>query len=201
MRRFLAGFPLCFALAAATLLATDRDAPSTRTITVLLQFEQPHSAQSLAGMKRELGHVLRDSGLHFQWRLLSDIKSEDQFEDLIVVKMKGQCRMTPVPALFDERGPLAYTHVSDGQVLPFSEVACDRIRVSIQSAMHGGDYQRGDELMGRALGRVLAHEVYHILAKTQGHGEHGVARDCLTARQLIADALAIEAKDLARMRR
>lgn len=41
--------------------------------------------------------------------------------------------MEPVPYRYDERGPLAFTHSVDGEILPFSEVACDKVRSSLQN--------------------------------------------------------------------
>src|SRR5260370_22742166 len=90
---------------------------------------------------------------------------------------------------------MAFTHTSGSAILPYSEVECDKVRVSLRSAMWGGDYERGDLLMGRALGRVLAHELYHIVGKTAGHGSDGVARRVLSGAQLISDRLRLQPAD------
>ena len=72
--------------------------------------------------------------------------------------------MQPVPYLMDERGYYAFTHVSDGNVLPFSEVECDKIASSIRPEMSKSQWHDRDSVLGRAMGRVLAHELYHMLA-------------------------------------
>ena len=41
--------------------------------------------------------------------------------------------------------------------------------------------------LGRALGRVLAHELYHIFANTTKHARAGIAKSCYTAPELLAD--------------
>jgi hypothetical protein len=64
-----------------------------------------------------------------------------------------------------------------------------------------GEFGKSDLLLGRALGRVLAHEVYHILAKTTGHGRAGVAKSALSGRQLIADRIAFDEHDLRKLRK
>lgn len=108
------------------------------------------------------------------------------------------------PFLFDERGPeaLAYTHSTDGQILPFIEVPCDRVRSSIRPVIWGGDARQSNFLLGRALGRVMAHEFYHVLAKTSRHGRTGIAKHSLSAAELISDELrfAEADKNLLRMR-
>ena len=168
-------------------------------ITLVLQFEDDHSNLSIEEMKREVASIMKDSGLQFQFKSLSEIGSEESFHDLIVVKFHGRCSMETSPVLFDERGPLAFTHSSDGEVLPFSEVACDRIKVSIRSAMFGGDHRHEDLLLGRALGRVLAHELYHIVAKTARHGSKGVAQTALSGSQLISDRLDLRPEDVEKL--
>jgi len=55
-------------------------------------------------------------------------------EQIITVIGSGYLIMRP-PVYLDERGPMAFTHTSDGEVLPFSEVLCDRVGVAAQSAM------------------------------------------------------------------
>ncbi len=100
--------------------------------------------------------------------------------------------MEPVPFFYDERGPLAFTHSSDGMVLPFAEVACDKVRSSVNSALWGAQRKNSAMLFGRALGRVLAHEIYHVRAKTTHHSSRGVAKNRLSGAQLIADDLGFD---------
>jgi hypothetical protein len=168
---------------------------SASNLTIVLKFDGPHSDTSITEMKRELESIMKDSGLRLSWRLREEVNGES-FADLVVVRFKGKCLMEPTPFLYDERGPLAFTHTSGSVILPYSEVECDKVRVSVRSAMWGGDYERGDMLMGRALGRVLAHELYHIMGKTAGHGSDGVARRALSGAQLISERLRLQPADV-----
>jgi hypothetical protein len=65
--------------------------------------------------------------------------------------------------------------------------------------MAGGDFANADVLLGRALGRVLAHEVVHILSKSGTHGHAGVAKTALSGSQLIAPELRLGPEDLERI--
>ena len=114
------------------------------------------------------------------------------FSNLMVVRFKGTCVLKPVPYLYDERGPMAFTYSTEGEVQPFSEVACDQVTRVVRSAMSGSDFARADLLMGRALGRVLAHEVVHILTKSGTHGHDGIAKTALSGSQLIGPELRLE---------
>jgi hypothetical protein len=168
-------------------------------ITIVLDFQGPRSEPSVAEMKREFEDIMKDTSLHFDFRLRSQASRED-YADLLVVRFKGKCVLEPVGYLYDERGPMAFTYSTDGVVQPFSEVACDKVTSAVRSAMAGGDFARADLLLGRALGRVLAHEVIHILAKSGAHGRSGVAKTSLSGSQLIGPELRLAPDDLDRVR-
>lgn len=183
--------PMCFADAAHPVL------------TVAVDIRGTVSQTTLQEMQREIRKALFATGHSVEFQLRSEINSQS-FEELIVVQLKGRCEMDQTPLAFDERGPdaLAYTHSTDGEILPFTEVPCDRLRSSIRTAMWGDDFKRGDMLFGRAIGRVLSHEFFHILARTPGHGKKGIAKRSLSAAQLISDELRFsdEDADLVRVR-
>lgn len=162
---------------------------SPAPVTVVLDFDQPHSEKSLQAMQGETQAILSESGIHLDWQFRSNQAKQPEFPDVVVVKMKGKCSMDLFPMPLDERGPLAFTYRSDGEMLPFSEVQCDRIRQSIRRVMTGKEYKQGDEILGRALGRVLAHEMYHIFAHNKEHSQEGVTKERLSASQLIAERL------------
>ena len=169
-------------------------------VAIVVDFDGPHSERSVLQMKRETEEIVKDAGLHLDWHTRDQVRGES-FPNLVVVQFKGKCVLEPVPYLYDERGPYAITHTSDGAVLPFAEVACDQVSASVRPAMAGDDFARSDFLMGRALGRVLAHELLHILAHSEAHGKDGVAQAALTGRQLIGAPLRFTPEDLARLRR
>ena len=73
-------------------------------------------------------------------------------------------------------GALGWTHVSDGAILPFSEIDCDRIREFVQKELLYWKPAEREEVLGRAMARVVAHELYHIFANTPHHGSDGVAK-------------------------
>lgn len=173
-------------------------AARTAHLTVLLDFQGSHSERSIAEMKRESQSILQDSGLAIEWRMRSEV-SDESFPDLVVVRFKGKCIFEPVGFLYDERGPLAFSYSSGAEVLPFSEVACDKVTSSVRSAMRGDDYAHADVLLGRALGRVVAHELVHMLSRSGAHGREGVAKPAISGAQLIAPEFRLSPEDLQRI--
>ena len=122
------------------------------------------------------------------------------FSDLVVMTFKGSCGFEPAAPRYDELGPLATTRTSDGEVQPFGEVNCDRVVNSARSAMSGNDFAHADLLIGRAMGRVVAHELVHMLTKSGQHGIEGVEKPALSGKQLIAAFLPLSAFDIDRLK-
>jgi len=171
---------------------------TAESLTIVLDFEGPAPARSVSEMKRELETILKGTGLTFDWRFKSQAAGES-FANLVLVKFKGRCGLEPMPWLYDERGPMAFTYSTSGAVQPFSEVACEQVAAAARSAMSGGDFAQADLLFGRALGRVVAHELVHILAKSGTHGREGVAKTALSGASLISPDLRLSPADLERI--
>jgi hypothetical protein len=167
-------------------------------MTIVLDFDGPHSEQTVAEMKREFAGIIKDAPITVEWRTRAEAQRE-ALANLMVVRFKGKCVLDPVPYLYDERGPMAFAYSTDGVVQPFSEVACDKVITAVRSAMFGGDFGKADLLLGRALGRVLAHELVHMMSGSGDHGHDGVARKSLSGNQLIAPELRLAPEDLERL--
>ena len=163
-----------------------------------MDFQGSRSDRSLAEMEREAEGILSAAGMRLDWRFPAEAAREN-FEDLVVVRFKGVCRVEPIPTVNDELGPMAFTYSSDGEVQPFTQVSCANVAASVRSAMWGGDFQNADVLFGRALGRVLAHELVHILTHSVEHGREGVQRSALSGKELISGSLPLSADDLVRL--
>ena len=171
---------------------------SAEGITIVLDFDGPHSEKTVSEMKREFEGIVKGAPITVGWRTRQQAQRE-ALANLVVVRFKGKCVLDPVPYLYDERGPMAFTYSTDGVVQPFSDVACEKVTTAVRSAMFGGDFAKADLLLGRALGRVLAHEVVHMLSGTGDHGHEGVARKALSGNQLIAPELRLAPEDIERL--
>jgi hypothetical protein len=194
-----AGNPALIAGSTAV-IANSRPVISTN-LTIVLDFNGPHSQQSVDAMERETQGILKGAGVHLDWKSREEAAGSS-FADLVVVRFNGACQLPP-PPLYDELGeigPLASTYETDGQVQPFSEVSCDRVGAFVRSGLHGSDLKRGDLLIGRALGRVVAHELVHMLTGAKGHSHEGVFKPGLTVQNLVAGELPLSPGDIERLR-
>ena len=191
---------ICASMAACLVVGltakTARPLPSG--LTVVLDFHGAHSERSIREMERESSAILKTTGTQLDFRLRSQV-GQDSYPDLVVMTFNGACRFDPVPRVYDELGPLASTLTTDHQIQPFGQVDCDHVVGAARSAMFGGDYARGDLLVGRALGRVLAHELVHMLTRSPRHSADGVFEAALSGRQLISPSLELSALDVDRL--
>jgi len=178
---------------AAPALAGQMSTPIPTQVTAVVLPEGRYSPVSLREMGREAAHILTKSGVSLHWHLGEPAQAVNGF--LIVVKLVGRCDMDGPPA-FLKVGALGWTHQADGVVLPFSDLDCDNIRGAVQSGRMAGHQLRGNVLLGRAMGRVLAHEIYHVMADTAEHGEDGVAQPALSTRDLTSGKLELRASDI-----
>lgn len=99
-----------------------------------------------------------------------------------------------------EGASLASTAVEDGKVLPFSWINCGIITETLARSLGSVDSKRRDFLYGRAMGRVLTHELYHLLANETEHMHSGVAKSSFSARDLLGERFALEIPALLLMR-
>jgi hypothetical protein len=142
------------------------------SIGVFIVFDAAPSARSVAEMKNEAAKLLGSAGYEVDWRTLSQNHGNESFANVMLVKFHGKCRLEyPVSGVPEGDITLASTKVEAGHVLPFSDVQCDTIRKALSYATRG-DRQRA---LGLALGRVVAHELYHFLANTTKHATIGLA--------------------------
>ena len=172
----------CLAGPAAALLVS-----KVQPVTVLLEYDKPESPLASRALKSELSKIFSGSKIQLSLRLRKQLPDYAQFDDPIVLfRMRGACTMMalPVAALSDERGPLAMTHMVNGEMLPFGEVECDRVRTSLQRKLGRTSAANHETQMGIALARVIAHEVYHMMARSTTHTKDGLTKAALSSEEL-----------------
>lgn len=168
---------------------------SQKTVTVILRFDESYSSDVLEAMKNELESIMRPEGLQVEWQFYEDALGKEIFHDWAVVRLRGSCGSQDSEAQDEIQGRLAQTHLSDGTPTSFADVFCDRVRNLLWTQIASESLLRAEFLLGRALGRVMAHEIYHILAKTTKHGTWGVARPAFTRQDLVTGEIRFEKRD------
>ena len=159
-------------------------------LTIVLRSDLACSVEVVNAMERETESLVAPSSIRLTWTTAT--RRGEVYQRVAVVRLRGPCQVDGLaakPFRAESSGPvpLAQTQVVDGKVLPFADVRCDAVGQFIGRDLSlQPSYQR-DDLFGRALGRVLAHELFHILLRTTAHGTQGLARPVQTSGDLLAD--------------
>src|SRR5262249_45440454 len=130
-------------------------------------------------------------------RLANELAEAESFEDVVVVTLHGRCHTdgllnTPLTG----GKALGLTHISDSHVLPFATIECDSVRRYVRTRAVTMRQTEWDSLLGRALGRVIAHELYHVLSGSKKHGQQGVAKASHNQQDLDQDRFELSQADI-----
>ena len=157
----------------------------TGPVDVFLKSDNAVSPTVLDAMRREVEAIVSPTGVRVIWSYTADSKI---YSRIAVMRLRGECisERPPIPMRLSGSEPLGQTYVSEGRVLSFADVRCDSIRAVIDRDVRAAQAGDRDELLGRAMGRVLAHELYHVLLRTTSHGRNGLARPVQTRSDLLA---------------
>ena len=169
-------------------------------IRVFHRFEHEPPASVLASMERELSLLMRPVGIEFQWRPFTLAAGREISVDLVIVDFRGTCDLLDVRPGEASPETLGSTNITDGNILPYITLQCDAVRrlvwpdlVLVASSARAAAY-------GRALARVMAHELYHVFSKSAAHDSSGLAKARFTIRDLLAKHLEFNPKQRAFLR-
>lgn len=176
-------------LLAVVLLSSAFAAAGERpTVGLLTEFPEDATAAVRQAFRAETERALELAGVELQWRDMGEAATRESFDRLVVLRFRGDCK-EPEAVARRRSLPLGLTHVSDGHVLPFVEIDCQRVI----EAMDGGRWQtrmrQPAALLGRALGRVAAHEIHHVLSASGGHDDEGLMKRSFDWRDLCGPEL------------
>src|ERR1017187_3581178 len=182
----------------------DSTSPSALELVVYLKVDAKQPAGTIDWMKRELTPLMRSAGYRVEWRDPQTAKGVAAADALVVVELHGACGISPGTFVaeppIDSLNSLASTSVSEGRVLPFASVHCSNLNRTLAPALVSEAGARRDFLYGRALARVLAHELYHMIVSTRGHTGDGVSKPCFTMGDLLSKRFKFDPAVLAKFR-
>lgn len=165
-------------------------------LTIYTQFAHPPSSPSVGYMKSELDAIMFPFHLHIEWRSLEHAKGRETAARVMVVSFKGTCHVDTRAAIVLASGRLGWTEVAEGEVLPFSDVDCDQIRSLMTAPLAMAPPEVRERLLGCAMARVLAHELYHYLTGTTKHASSGIAKAFYTGAELASGRLRFDEAQL-----
>jgi hypothetical protein len=177
-------------------------ASAGKDVAVFLKTSAILSAPVLADAQSELSSQMRTIGVRIIWWNPGQGQPQPAVSRLIIADFNGVC--SSLSASPDEAfaasnlPPLASTSVSDGIILPFAHVDCSALEQLVGPVLAAQPVSRREHLFGRAIGRLLAHEVYHIVAQTADHAQAGIAKEHFSTKDLLAEHFDFDPATIAR---
>jgi len=158
-------------------------------VEVYLKAADSSSSAALDEMKVEVVSLMQAAGVGVEWRK-SNEETPVSRGDLVVVTLSGICqappRKLPMQRL-KSLPPLAASSVVDGRILPFVSVNCNALSHFVGPFLSNHSSAQRDFVYGRAMARLLAHELYHVLVQTRDHTETGIAESQVSSGELLAE--------------
>ncbi len=143
-------------------------------------------------MRAELSAVYAPAGLSPEWHPLESPALVGQPAAVVAVRFTGACRWDWRKPSAAVTGVLARTAQVDGELLPLITVDCARVAAFVQAPSPG--------LLGRALARVLAHELYHYLTQQTAHTHTVLFSESVGSSDLLVPAVGFDATELEALR-
>ena len=161
--------------------------PTDRPLVVFLKAGKNRSAKSIPYFRHEVSALMHSAGYRVEWRELGKSSGDAGVAVVVVVDLQGKCDLVSTDDAGGSSSNLASTAVSDGRILPFSSVDCGTLTRMLAPALAGQNPGLQDYLYGRAMARIVAHELYHVLSKDHGHAQDGVAKPAFATSDLLAN--------------
>lgn len=153
-------------------------------LAVYLNSDRPVAASVSDSMRQEAESIVATWGVHVIWTSKPDT---NPYPQIAVVSLRGSCDLDGPLSMSHWSEPLGDTQIADGRVLPFADVACDVVHRVIERDLLAANPADRERLLGRALGRVMAHELHHVLSESTRHGHTGITRPALSRTDLLSD--------------
>jgi hypothetical protein len=152
-------------------------------------------------LRQEVSAVFRVSGLRIAWRVLDETTPSEQFEKVVLVRFHETASSLDEKTMTSQHDTLGSVSESSNAILPFVSIVCDNVHRLLADAIQDATPARQKELLGRAYGRVLAHELYHILAQTSEHANRGIAKASFTPTDLLEPDFTLARSSVRRIER
>jgi hypothetical protein len=172
-----------------TVISSPAIAGDTR-VEILLRTADVVPDLILSEMKSEVGSLMEPAGYQIEWS--GAHASTKSFKGaLVVVELRGSCERPS--SSISQRGvvQLGSSAVADGKVLPFSWADCTALAHFLEPSLTHKQKRQREFVLGRAIARVVAHELYHVLGRTLAHTTSGLTKARFEPRDLLDERAAL----------
>lgn len=172
-----------------------------RVVAIVLKTESPLSPLTERTLREELSRLLRPVEIRVAVHPDAEVLDLGEVDDVIWVWCRG-CSDVPAgrwPTA--PKGPLGWVRCVDEVLQPFITLDCPLVAAHLREILVTPRQFSAKPLMGRALARVLVHELLHYLTGSREHSGSRLFREDLDPQTLLDPGLALEAVDVEALRR
>ena len=167
-------------------------APShEKKLVIFLTSDSAIAPEASSELKREVSDLLQPAAIRVEWQDPAVDRGGAENDYSAVVHLRGSCHPAEPSTRFEHAvsGPftLASSAVSDGVILPFGDVDCAALNSFLGPALWSEPDQARERMYARAVARLMAHELYHVVGQTAAHARSGVAEPAFTVTELLSD--------------
>lgn len=169
-------------------------------LAIVLDTEQPLSSITSLVLSEEVARLLAPGGITVEFYPLAAVIHLGIANRLVTARLQ-RCTLLPANKQSPlELVPLAWVTSTDGEVLSTIHVDCGLVGSQVGSATVWTQQGLAQSLMGRALARVLLHELLHILTGTAEHTGTRLFSNTMSLQTLIEPGLGLEPRDIGLLR-
>ena|SRR5688572_6317349 len=162
-------------------------------VDVLLRFEQEPDGFFIGQLRRQVERIFQPTQIDLWLRKFTPGMSTDARRRTVFFDVKGRCSNTRSQQLSTElvgMASLGWTFMQSEEAPSYAVIDCDQISRMVRSVRQQFPANHIHFIFERLSGRVLAHELMHILLGTKIHSERGVTQSPLKSHDIgLAPAL------------
>jgi hypothetical protein len=164
--------------------------PEPPETVVLLDFSSSASEHFWKSLKTELERpeIAQFLGRQIFWMRREQFRMGMEFPEVLQVSVQGNC-MASEPSDARTLGPLGWVYVVSAQIQPFAFLNCTRIRQYLAPSMRQLTTEEQEDMIARAVARIIAHEVTHILTRNSRHARWGLQKPFLSRGELLGPTI------------
>jgi hypothetical protein len=191
-------FPL--AIAVLTLLA-HAPAVYSQDLFLMAAFDQTPDIATVKWLEQQTEQIFSEAGLTLAWVPRKQLNGIPVGALPVWVQFHGACRVEPavLPAL--QEGPMGWVRSQDGEIRPLIDIDCNRTSAMVWQHRGTLPLPLVVRSFGRALGRVVAHELYHYLTQSVAHTQSDIFRHEMTSQDLTRPEVRLEPSEIEALRR
>jgi len=175
--------------------------PDLRSVSFRLYtvFQDEPSALIQHSMQDEVDAIMSPLGWNFEWKSLYTDTGLTSIRQATLF-FRGACSTDDLTEFPPYPFVLGRTEMTGRNIKPFADIYCDAIRAYLATQLRTRAPEDRAPTFGRAVGRIVAHELYHIFANTPHHASRGLGKADCKPQELLADGFQFEKNEAVHLR-